>query len=241
MPFVVACRSHRIGSNTALDVFKPILSDEQNLIIHDVPLGRGGEAEVKLATLISGDGTTRSVAVKIFYPKIQQKPGFSMEADNYARLPRHRNVLEAYGAGTLAYPGHEERCFIVLKLVKKSLRDVAREDDEFRCKCSFGDLVEIFLDAANGLHHIHKHCMVHLDFKPANILINQNGTAMVADFGMATVKKGMRSSVSPEHFGTPGYWAPETFIKLCEKESSARFGTKSHISVSEYSDVYSLE
>lgn len=65
--------------------------------------------------------------------------------------------------------------------------------------------VEIFIQVATGLAHIHKRGFVHADIKPNNILIDENDKVKIIDLGQAcaigTVKKRIQ--------GTPGYMAPE--------------------------------
>lgn len=65
--------------------------------------------------------------------------------------------------------------------------------------------VNIFLQVARGLAHMHGRGFVHADMKPNNILIDENGIVKIIDLGQAcaigTIKKRIQ--------GTPGYMAPE--------------------------------
>ncbi len=65
--------------------------------------------------------------------------------------------------------------------------------------------VEIFLQVARGLAHIHARGFVHADVKPSNIMVTEDGRVKVIDLGQGcpsgTVKKRIQ--------GTPGYMAPE--------------------------------
>jgi serine/threonine-protein kinase len=67
------------------------------------------------------------------------------------------------------------------------------------------DAVDVFLQVAKGLAHIHKRGFVHADIKPNNILVDESGLVKIIDLGQAcaigTVKKRIQ--------GTPGYMAPE--------------------------------
>ena len=65
------------------------------------------------------------------------------------------------------------------------------------------DALALIHGALQGLSYAHGRDVVHGDITPANILIDQSGTPMLVDFGLA---------VSPGHLslgGTPGYMAPE--------------------------------
>jgi serine/threonine protein kinase len=63
-------------------------------------------------------------------------------------------------------------------------------------------------DVASGLKHIHSFDLVHLDIKPANLLIHRNGTIMIGDFGMA-MKIG---PAKDGHEGDTRYWTYITAI-----------------------------
>jgi serine/threonine-protein kinase len=65
--------------------------------------------------------------------------------------------------------------------------------------------VNIFLQVAKGLAHMHGRGYVHADMKPNNVLVEENGSVKIIDLGQAcsigTIKKRIQ--------GTPGYMAPE--------------------------------
>jgi serine/threonine protein kinase len=65
--------------------------------------------------------------------------------------------------------------------------------------------------AARATHHIHEKNVVHRDIKPQNILVKQDGTAVVVDFGLARDAAGIdpRITQSGVWLGTPAYISPE--------------------------------
>ncbi|WJZ95821.1 hypothetical protein VitviT2T_014561 [Vitis vinifera] len=72
--------------------------------------------------------------------------------------------------------------------------------------------VQIALDAARGLEYIHEHTVpvyVHRDIKSANILIDKNLRAKVADFGLTKLTVAGSSSLPTRLVGTFGYMPPE--------------------------------
>ncbi|BFG17087.1 hypothetical protein CerSpe_033610 [Prunus speciosa] len=91
-------------------------------------------------------------------------------------------------------------------------------------------LDEISLGIARGLEYLHRGCntrILHFDIKPHNILLDENFTPKISDFGLAKICNMKESIVSMACArGTAGYIAPEVFCR--------NFGGVSH-----KSDVYS--
>ncbi|KAI8558262.1 hypothetical protein RHMOL_Rhmol04G0077000 [Rhododendron molle] len=72
--------------------------------------------------------------------------------------------------------------------------------------------VQIALDSARGLEYIHEHTVpvyIHRDIKTANILIDKNFRAKVADFGLTKLTEVGGSSLPTRLVGTFGYMPPE--------------------------------
>ncbi|WP_241758648.1 serine/threonine-protein kinase [Pyxidicoccus parkwayensis] len=123
----------------------------------------------------------RRVAIKLLHPDantIARADGASRllrEAQAMARLS-HPNVVSVYDAGTFA-----GRVFIAMELVDGlSLRHWLRAEHR-----SWREVLAVFRQAGQGLVAAHAAGLVHRDFKPANVLVNQDGRAQVTDFGLA--------------------------------------------------------
>jgi Nif-specific regulatory protein len=67
-------------------------------------------------------------------------------------------------------------------------------------------LYDVILQIASGLHHIHRLGIVHLDLKPSNILVSDDGVAKIMDFGLAIES---RQVFDRQIRGTLHYMAPE--------------------------------
>ncbi|KAH0871372.1 hypothetical protein HID58_078394 [Brassica napus] len=90
--------------------------------------------------------------------------------------------------------------------------------------------LHIAIDSAQGLEYLHHGCrppIVHRDVKTANILLNDNLEAKIADFGLSKVfPEDDLSHVVTAVMGTPGYVDPEYYntFKLNEKSDVYSFG-----------------
>ena len=80
-----------------------------------------------------------------------------------------------------------------------------RDDIDF--KLSLPMVSKILADVSNALAFAHKHNVLHLDVKPANIIINPNGVAKVTDFGLAILLDAQGGGHCGG--GTIGYMPPE--------------------------------
>ncbi|KAI3443851.1 hypothetical protein Pfo_000516 [Paulownia fortunei] len=86
-----------------------------------------------------------------------------------------------------------------------------------RSGCLSWDLrCRVALDVAKALSYLHhdcRSCILHLDVKPENILIDENYRALVSDFGLSKLKGREESRVVTTIRGTRGYLAPEWLLE----------------------------
>lgn len=117
---------------------------------------------------------------------------------------RCHHVCRLYGIACM-----DDQVCLVMKLYKKSLGDVLQEN---RGHLSMSDLQKYGLQVCQGLVELHDQGVIMQDLKPSNILIDDVGHAVLADFGMASfVEREKGASVVTAAKGTPSYMAPEAW------------------------------
>ena len=166
------------------------------------PIGRGGTGDIYRAT----DATLgRSVAIKVLGTRYAadeaMRRRFTREALAAARLSGEPNTVTIYDVGEC----HERPYLVMEYLSGGSLADLLRREG-----AQPADRACVLLeDAARALDAAHGAGVVHRDVKPANLLLDRNGTVHVADFGIASAV-GMDSlTVTGTVLGTAGYLSPE--------------------------------
>jgi len=167
--------------------------------------GRGATATVYKAHQPSLD---RYVAIKALHPHLAEDKDFvrrfEREASAVARL-RHPNIVQVYDfdhAGNLYYMVME---FIEGPSLREELHQRSLLDKAF----ILPDIARIFDALGSAIDYAHELGMVHHDLKPANILLNTRGQAVLTDFGIAKIVGGSTQTLTGAVFGTPTYMSPE--------------------------------
>lgn len=166
-------------------------------------LGSGSFGRAVLARHLS---MNRSVVIKEPHEAHRSRAALvqlSKEARLVARV-QHPNVVALHDFEEL-----EDRGYLVFEYVPGgSLADRLLKGPVERAEA-----YSIFRDLLLGLEAIHRAGIVHMDLKPANILIDERGRAKISDFGIANeirVSETLAKSIGPQsHPGTLLYMAPE--------------------------------
>ena len=128
---------------------------------------------------------------------------------------RERLFREARSAGMLSHPGivtiydveqQGDLAYIAMEYVDgPTLDQVLSEPDPM----DGGRMFSILGQTAVALDYAHSKGIVHRDIKPANIMLSDDGTAKIADFGIAKITAAENLTMTGSIVGTPHYMSPE--------------------------------
>src|SRR5262249_39538626 len=111
----------------------------------------------------------------------------------------HPNIVPVHDVGRT----DDGLCFLVSKLIgDNDLATILKN-----VHLSFAESAKLVASVAEALHYAHKRGLVHRDVKPGNILLDQSGTAHLADFGLALREEDFGKGAG--FCGTPAYMSPE--------------------------------
>jgi tetratricopeptide (TPR) repeat protein len=162
-------------------------------------LGKGGMGEVYRAR---HQGTEYDIALKLAPAHAEVDPRrrerFLREGQITASL-RHPHILAVHASGFVG-----QRPYLAYHLVEGATTLAQHLATLEMC-----GRVEAIRDAAAALGFAHAKGVVHRDVKPENILIDDGGRVLVADFGLATAIGLERLTRTGAMVGTPLYMAPE--------------------------------
>ncbi|KAL1558003.1 non-specific serine/threonine protein kinase [Salvia divinorum] len=182
-------------------------------------LGQGGFGYVHKGVLPNG----KEVAVKSLKSNSGQgEREFQAEVEIISRV-HHRHLVSLVG-----YCISGSQRMLVYEFVANSTLEDHLHGPE-RPTMEFSTRLKIALGSAKGFSYLHEDChprIIHRDIKAANILLDENFEAKVADFGLAKLSTDNNTHVSTRIMGTCGYLAPEyaSSGKLTEKSDVYSFG-----------------
>ncbi len=150
----------------------------------------------------------RTVAVKtIRFADVQ-------EPERRAKL-RERLFREARSAGVLSHPGivtiydveeEKELAYITMEFVNGPTMEALLDSGE---ALPADRLLDILRQTAAALDYAHQKGIVHRDIKPGNIMVNEEGSVRITDFGIAKMTDSENLTRTGNLLGTPNYMSPE--------------------------------
>ena len=177
-------------------------------------VGQGGMGTVYAA---HDDLLDRKVALKVIRgePSPDRRARMLREAQAMAKLS-HPNVVAVYEIGV-----HEDEVHIAMEFIRGQSLPRWVEGRTWR------EVLDVYLQAGRAMAAAHAAGLVHRDFKPENVMVDEDGRARVLDFGLAQRDSNHESdpgeaspasvesafetplTVTGARIGTPAYMAPE--------------------------------
>jgi serine/threonine protein kinase len=163
-------------------------------------IAKGGMATVYRAYQSS---MSRDVAIKVLPSEFTHDATFLerfyLEVEVIAKL-QNPHILPVYDFGT-----HENMPYIAMAYLKGgTLGDKMSKE-----RMSLDEIIRIISQIADALDFAHGEGIIHRDFKPGNVLLDERGNAYLADFGLAKIAETDNNITSMGIVGTPTYMAPE--------------------------------
>ncbi|MBL8130711.1 MAG: protein kinase [Anaerolineae bacterium] len=160
----------------------------------------------------------REVAIKVILPRHANQPDFirrfEVEAQIIARL-EHPHIVPLYD-----YWRDPEGAYLIMRWLSANLR-ASLDPGAWKLEAA----ARLLDHLSEALTVAHREGIVHRDIKPENILLDEDGNAYLADFGIAVDTQQPETPSEEEFLGSPAYSSPE---QIRSEEVSPR------------SDIYSL-
>src|SRR3954452_3679523 len=191
------------GCDSAMTATGRMLAGRYRLL--DV-VGHGGMAVVHRG---HDDVLDRDVAIKLL------RPAYANDEDFVARFRRearhaaalhHPNIVTIHDRGIDPESGVD---YIVMQFVDGPDLDRLLSAEG---RLPLGQALRIGVETARALQMAHEHGIVHRDVKPGNILIDRDGTARVADFGIARAISENNATTTGVILASPQYASPEQVL-----------------------------
>ncbi|KAJ9154234.1 hypothetical protein P3X46_027590 [Hevea brasiliensis] len=170
-------------------------------------LGRGSFAKVYAARSLMDN---KPVAIKIIDKTrtvdAAMEPRIICEISAMRRLQHHPNILKIHEVMAT-----KTKIYLVVEL--------ALGGELFSKVLQRGKLKEstarrYFQQLVSALHFCHQNGVAHRDVKPQNLLLDENGSLKVSDFGLSALAEAQNGGVLQTACGTPAFTAPEVMARL---------------------------
>ncbi len=180
-------------------------------------IGSGGMGNVYLGR---HESTAQEAAVKVLPASLAREEGFILRFNREIEALRklqHRNIVAFYDSGV----DGETYYYAMEYVAGDTLTQRIRRDK----RIGWREAVEISIQICSALKAAHDAGVIHRDLKPSNLLLAEDGTVKLTDFGVAQVFATSKLTVTGGVIGTAEYMSPE--------QSQGKRATKR-------SDIYSL-
>jgi tRNA A-37 threonylcarbamoyl transferase component Bud32 len=183
----------------------PFIGHEIDGYLIEKLLGKGGMARVYRAQDVR---IGRYLAVKVIEPKARDDQEYTRRFEKEARAVaqlQHPNIVSLYRFGQVSGLYYMAIQYIDGVDLGWVLSDYARDQEIM----PYEEILRVVTQIGSALDYAHSKGVIHRDVKPANVMLDREGTAILTDFGLALVQvEGTRGEI----FGTPHYIAPEQAV-----------------------------
>lgn len=172
----------------------------------DERVATGGMGDVWQGTdLVLG----RQVAVKVLLPALVSDPDFIARFRAEARIMaalRHPGIVQVFDCGEDELPDGGRADYLVMEFVEGE--PVSRRIESLG-RLGVAETMSIVAQVAQALHAAHRRGIVHRDVKPSNLLVQEDGSVVLVDFGVARSTNVTSITSTNAVPGTALYMAPE--------------------------------
>ncbi|MEV1333131.1 serine/threonine-protein kinase [Micromonospora costi] len=172
----------------------------------DERVATGGMGDVWRGTdLVLG----RQVAVKVLLPTLVSDPDFIARFRAEARIMaalRHPGIVQVFDCGEDDLPDGGRADYLVMEFVEG---EPVSKRIEAAGRLEVAETMSIVAQVAQALNAAHRRGIVHRDVKPSNLLVQEDGTVVLVDFGVARSTNVTSITSTNAVPGTALYMAPE--------------------------------
>ncbi|WP_446215401.1 serine/threonine-protein kinase [Micromonospora sp. IBHARD004] len=172
----------------------------------DERVATGGMGDVWRAT---DQVLGRQVAVKVLLPALVSDPDFIARFRAEARIMaslRNPGIVQVFDSGTDDLPDGSRADYLVMEFVEG---EPLSRRIEAAGQLEVAETMSIVAQVAQSLHAAHARGIVHRDVKPSNLLVQDNGSVVLVDFGVARSTNVTSITSTNAVPGTALYMAPE--------------------------------
>lgn len=166
-------------------------------------LGQGGMARVYRGVPEESLDEKEAVALKVMASEMagdaEMLKRFTREREVYEQL-RHPNIVQILACGA-----HGDHYFMAMELIRGTTLKSYVLAEGMAPKKALKLLTPVF----EAVSYAHSKGIVHRDLKPDNVMVTDQGTIKVMDFGLARSQTLTQITATGSVLGTPAYMAPE--------------------------------
>lgn len=164
-------------------------------------IGEGGMANVYLAT---DTILNRNVAVKVLRGDLSHDETFVKRFQREALAStalEHPNLVQVFDVGE-----EQGYHYIVMEYIEgKTLKQLIRQHGPL----SVGEVIDVMEQLVSAVEHAHSRHVIHRDIKPQNVIVRNDGTVKLTDFGIAVAQNAAQLTQTNSIMGSVHYLAPE--------------------------------